>query len=130
MIVAGNLRNGALGLLRRAMWRIVSGDEVAPPEAPEWEPVDLAEERRKAISGVYQFSAGDPDSEEALRFAPDGLYARLGTWVLVPVADDEFFGTTDYARLEIVASEDGGVKGLEWRRDGESFVLPRVRGLQ
>lgn len=127
VIFAGNVRNGAPGLLRRAAFAIASGEEVAPPEVPDWEPVLLDPGRRDAISGVYQFSAGDPDSEETLRFAPDGSYASLGSWVLVPVADDAFFGTTDYARLRVVSSGGEGVTGLEWHLGEDSFYLPRVR---
>lgn len=129
VIFAGNLHTGANDLLRRDVPRIVAGEGVESPAVPAPPSASLSVGTRADIAGVYQFRAGQPDSEEALRFAPDGSFGRLGSWSLVPVAEDSFASTTDYATVAILRADDGSVSGLEWRRGDDSFVLPRVRGL-
>lgn len=126
VIFAGNLHTGAADLLRRDVPRLVAGEQLEPARAVRREPVPLDARSRAALSGVYQFRAGQPDSEEALRFAPDGSYATIGSWVLVPVSADRFSSTTDYATVEVLRREDGSVSGLKWSKGDASFVLPRV----
>lgn len=57
------------------------------------------------------------------------LLAAAHAWSLVPVAEDSFASTTDYAAVAILRAGDGSVSGLEWCRGDDAFVLPRVRGL-
>lgn len=128
VIFAGNLHTGAADLLRRDIPRLVAAEQVEPPRVVRPESVPPDAQARAALSGVYQFRAGQPDSEEVLRFAPDGTYATLGGWVLVPISADRFSSTTDFATVEILRREDGTVSGLEWSDGDASFVLPRVHG--
>jgi CubicO group peptidase (beta-lactamase class C family) len=128
VIFAGNLHTGAPDLLRRDLPRILAGEDVGPPSPPDPEPALWSPESRTELEGVYQFRAGQPDSEESLRFSPDGRQATLGSWILVPVAARELFSTTDYATLTVVHDERGGIRGLEWRKGDSSFFLPRAAG--
>lgn len=126
VVFAGNLHTGAADLLRRDVPRLVAGEQVELPRATHREAVTLDASTRAALSGVYQFRAGQPDSEETLRFAPDGSHASLGGWVLVPISADRFASTTDYGTVDVVRREDGTVGGLEWSKGDASFVLPRA----
>lgn len=128
VIFAGNLHTGAPDLLRRDLPRILAGEDAGPPPPPDPEPVLWSREARTELEGVYQFRAGDPDSEEALRFSLDGRHAILGSWVLVPTSADELLSTTDYATLTVARDGQGVIRGLEWRRGDSSFRLPRAGG--
>lgn len=129
VVFTGNLLTGAADLLRRALPRLAAGEAVDPPSPPAVVPVVLPDDEQRALSGTYQFRAGAPDSEETLRFAPDGRYAILGDWILIPADGDRFFLPGDYAELLVRRETDGAVQGLEWRRGEDRFFMPRVEPL-
>jgi CubicO group peptidase (beta-lactamase class C family) len=128
VVFAGNLQTGAVDLVRRDVPRILDGEEVAPPALPEGTPVRLDAGVTASLEGVYQFRAGEPDSEETLTFSASRDHAILGSWVLVPVSETRFISTTDYGSVEVVRGEGGAVEGLRWSKDDDSFFLPRVEG--
>lgn len=129
VLFAGNLHTGAVDLLRSAVPRIAAGEEVEPPDPPRYRASPPAAEDRRAVEGIYQLRPGAPDSEETLRFSADGERASLGGWILVPTADDAFLSPQDYARVEIVRQEEGGVTGLRWQTADGFVVFPKVAPL-
>lgn len=128
VVFAGNLFTGAVDLLRDGVPRIVAGEEPEPPDVPGYRRVVVPAETRRAVEGVYQLRPGAPDSEEELRFSPDGARASLGGWILVPTSEERFLSPQDYATVDVVR-DDGAVTGLRWRNGGDTVVFPKVRDL-
>jgi hypothetical protein len=45
---------------------------------------------------------------------------------LIPTSQTTLFSPQDYAEIEVVLDENGGVERLDWRAGGRTFPMPRV----
>ncbi len=123
LIFTGNVFTGAVDLLRRDIPKIAAGENVPPPRVPRIEPVRLSAERRRAYEGSYDLGT----APQTLEFSdPEGCFARLGDWVLIPVSEDVFFSPQDYAMVKVVVGERGETQGLKWGEGDTAPVFKRL----
>ncbi len=121
VVVASNVTSGALDRIRAALPKIAAGEDVPAP-APiraRAAKVDLA--TLESYQGAYQLRPGR-NLELGVR---DGQ-VMMEEWLLIPTSERTFFSPQDYAEIEVVIGEDGGVERLDWRIGEETYPLPRV----
>jgi len=115
--VVSNLTTGALDRLRETLPVIAAGGEFEIPERLALEPADVPREVLEGYAGTYEPRPGGGFDVRV----EDGEL-MIGSYVLVPLGDDRFFSIQDYAAVNVVRDEDGGITGLDW----SGLVMNRV----
>jgi CubicO group peptidase (beta-lactamase class C family) len=124
VVFLGNLHTGAPGLLHAALPKLLSGEDVAPLEAPRVVRARPAAATLRRYEGRYDI-AGNLGLPVTAR---DGV-VWVNDWVLRPTSDTTFYSPRDYGTVAIARDSTGALAGLNWIQGGVPFLCPRVGDL-
>ena len=120
VVVASNLTSGALDKIRAALPKIAAGQDVPTPEPVKAKAADIDPEIFEGYQGAYELR---PGRNLELRVV-DGR-VMMGEWLLIPTSERTLFSPQDYAEIEVVLDEEGGVSRLDWTTGGQTYPLPK-----
>jgi CubicO group peptidase (beta-lactamase class C family) len=121
VVVASNLTSGALDKIRSALPEIAAGQDVPTPEPIKAKAADIDTEILEGYQGAYELR---PGRNLELRVVDDSV--MMEEWLLIPTSERTLFSPQDYAEIEVVLDEEGGVSRLDWTIGGQTYPLPKV----
>jgi len=128
VIYFSNLHTGAIDLMRRAIPRIVAGDNMPAPVIPQIKAVALSSAAQQRLAGNYDVGGGQTS---AITFASPSMIL-WGDRTLLARDDSTFFSLTDYATVRFPSDSTGAVSRVDWgpgtwATGDEHLRFPRVR---
>ncbi len=125
IVFTGNVHTGAPDLLRKAIPRIIAGEQVEPAVVPAPAIASIPADSLRRYEGVYLLANG---TRLEVRARDGHLFAN--DWIMAPLSETRFFSLRDYGEVTVVFGTGGKVERLDWKVEGNTLPAPRIGDLE
>jgi CubicO group peptidase (beta-lactamase class C family) len=119
LVITSNLLTGAADWIRRDVPRMLAGQVCATPRAPSLAVVELSQDRRQQLRGLYIYNG----THHELTFLNPTTALLGGEYLLIAISDTSFFAPQNYVEFKVL-TDSVGIVSLSGEND---FSITRAR---